>query len=413
LRQDYQGTINACYLGYITQAIVVNLAPLLFVTFQREFSISLERIGLLVSVNFGVQIFTDLAAAPWIDRTGHRAPVVLAHALASIGLLLMGLLPRMLPDAYLGLCIATVVMAVGGGLIEVLISPIVESCPHEHKASQMSLLHSFYCWGQVLVVAASTAYLVTAGERDWIYLPMIWALIPSVNCFFFARVPLMKLVDEHERTPLSKLFSTGVFYALLLMMVASGAAELAVAQWASLFAEEGLGVSKAIGNLLGPCAFAMLMGLARLFYGVKGSRINLNMALSASAVLCVASYLVAVFAPWPLVSLIACAVTGLSVAMMWPGTLSLSSRTYPTGGSAMFAMLALAGDVGGTVGPGLVGILSARVVNGSLSGMLPWFPGEGVVEAGLKTGLLLSIVFPLSLLFFVYWLQKKRGAGDI
>ena len=408
MRFTFKHTIYASYLGYITQAIVVNLAPLLFATFQSQFGISLERIGLIISVNFGVQILVDLAAARFIDKTGYRIPVVAAHVFAATGLALMGVLPFVMNNAYAGLLIATVLMAVGGGLIEVLISPIVEASPGEEKAAAMSLLHSFYSWGQVGVVLLSTLYFVTAGHDAWRFLPIVWAVVPVFNIYLFSRVPLNVLAGEGGgRAPLGKLFSSGVFWVLLILMVSSGAAEQAMAQWSSLFAEIGLNVDKTVGDLLGPCAFAALMGVARLFYGVKGSRINLSAALLLSAGLCIFSYLTAVFAPWPLLSLVGCALCGLSVGIMWPGTLSLSARSYPQGGTAMFAILALAGDVGCSSGPGIVGWISSAVENGALGVIGGLFKTGEFTQAGLKSGLLFAIVFPALMLLGVIYLKRR------
>ncbi len=406
LKYTFKHTIHASYLGYVTQAIVVNLAPLLFVRFRNEFQITNERIGLLIMVNFGVQILTDLVAARYIDRLGYRRPVVLAHILATLGLVLMGVLPGLMP-AYAGLVLSTVCMAVGGGLIEVLISPIVEACPGDEKAAAMSLLHSFYSWGQAFVVLASTMFFWAAGIQHWRFLPMIWALIPALNIFLFARVPLRALVEDHQRAPLRKLFSAKIFWVLLLLMIGSGAAEQAMAQWSSMFAELGLGVPKTMGDLLGPFTFAILMGVSRLFYGIKGSKIKLSNMLMVSACLCVVGYLAAVFSPQPMVSLLGCSLCGLAVGIMWPGTLSLSSRCYAQGGVSMFAVLALAGDVGCSSGPGLVGLLSSAAARGAFPFIGGWFSGTDPAQLGLKFGLLCAIIFPALVFCCVSWLRRR------
>lgn len=408
MKYTFKHTINACYLGYITQAIVNNLAPLLFVIFNTQFAISLEKIGLLIVINFGVQLLTDLVAAFVLDKTGWRVPVVLAHVLSAAGLVLMSVLPNVMADPYIGLVISMVCMAVGGGLIEVLVSPIVEACPGDEKAAAMSMLHSFYSWGQAAVVLLSTLYFVAFSQANWSYLPLIWAIIPAFNIFLFARVPLGTLVDESERVPLKKLFRANVFWVLLLLMVCAGASEQAMSQWSSLFAELGLGISKTLGDMAGPFAFAILMGVARLFYGIMGPKIKLANILTLSAVLCVISYLVAVFSPIPQLSLVGCALCGLSVGIMWPGVFSLSASSYPQGGTAMFAMLALAGDLGCASGPGLVGLLSGAVQTGAISFVQGWFPGLDLASAGLRFGMLCAIAFPVLLLLGVLWLRRRR-----
>lgn len=372
---SYKHTKYAAYIGYITQAIVNNLMPLLFVSFQREFSLSLDKISLLITMNFGVQIVTDMVAAKYTDRIGYRAAAVAAHVLAVIGLTGMAYLPFIM-SPFAGLCICSAVNAVGGGLTEVIISPIIEALPGDEKSSAMSLLHSFYCWGQVAVVLLSTLYFVTAGISAWRFLPLIWALVPFFNIFLFMKVPIRTLNEDGEDIPLSKLFKVKIFWLFLLLMICAGASELAMSQWASLFAEEGLKVSKTVGDLLGPCAFAVLMGTARTFYGLKGSKMNLKKTIAASGLLCAASYMLAVFAPHPVISLAGCALCGLSVGIMWPGTFSIAAKCYPSGGTGMFAILALAGDVGCSAGPTLAG-----------------FVADGTGD--LKKGLLAAAVFPV------------------
>lgn len=385
----YKHTKYASYIGYITQAIVNNLMPLLFVSFQREFSLSLDKISLLITVNFGIQIVTDLVAAKYIDKIGYRAAAIAAHILAVIGLTGMVYLPFVMPS-FAGLCICSAVNAVGGGLTEVIISPIIEALPGDEKESAMSLLHSFYCWGQVLVVLVSTLYFVTAGISAWRFLPLIWAAVPLFNVFFFMKVPLRTLNEDGENTPLSKLFRVKIFWLFLVLMLCAGASELAMSQWASLFAEKGLKVSKTMGDLLGPCAFAVLMGTARTFYGLKGAKMNLKKTIAVSGVLCTLSYMLAVFAPHPVLSLAGCALCGLSVGIMWPGTFSIAAKCYPAGGTGMFAILALAGDLGCSAGPTLAG-----------------FVADGTGD--LKKGLLAAVVFPVIMVIGILMLNTKKA----
>lgn len=405
---NYKHTKYASYIGYITQAIVNNLAPLLFVTFQEEFQISLANISLLIVINFGTQILTDILAARYIDRIGYRTGAVLAHAFSFVGLISMGVLPNILPSPYLGLVLATVVNAIGGGLIEVLISPIIESLPGDEKEASMSLLHSFYCWGQVSVVLLSTLFFVVIGANHWFYLPVIWSIIPLMNAFLFSKVPLCKLVEEEDVVPMRKLMKARLFWVFILLMVCAGASELAMSQWASMFAEKGLHVSKTMGDLLGPCAFAVLMGISRVFYGIKGTKINLKHALLISGGLCIISYMVTVFSKSPVLSLIGCAFTGLSVGLMWPGVFSLTAKYFKNGGTAMFAYLALAGDIGCVSGPSLVGLISSRVSTKDATIFHRIFHNLGPSEIGLKSGLMLAILFPLALCILLFFLHRQR-----
>ena len=374
----YRHTLYACYLGYVTQAICNNLPSLLFVTFNECFGVTLGQLGLLVSINFAIQMLVDLLAVRYVDRIGHRRAVMLAQILSTVGLVLLGVLPYVMENAFLAILLPIAINAVGGGLLEVLVSPIVESLPGEHKEKAMSLLHSFCCWGSVAVVLLSTAYFSLAGMENWRYLPLIWAILPLANAFLYARVPMRPPLAEHERVPVKTLFSGKAFWVFLLMMLCAGASEHAMSQWSSLFAERGLSVSKTMGDLLGPCAFAVLMGLSRLLYGLFGHRLKVRRAMALSAGLCVGCYLLAAFAPHPLLGLLGCALTGFCVGLMWPGALSMVARVYPQGGTAMFAILALAGDVGCSAGPGLVG----------------WVAGG----AGLNAGLVVACVFPTLML---------------
>ncbi|MDO4355497.1 MAG: MFS transporter [Clostridia bacterium] len=404
----HRHTLAACYIGYITQAIVNNLAPLLFVTFQSEFALSLPMIGALISVNFVTQIITDLVSAKYVDKIGYRAATVLAHILATLGLVGFAVLPSLLPNAYAGVLVAMVLCAIGGGLNEVLISPIVESLPGDAKAQAMSLLHSFYCWGHMGVVLLSTLFFATLGVANWRVLCVLWAIVPLLNTFLFAKVPLRVLVEDEQRVPLGQLFRQRIFWLFMILMIAAGASEQAMSQWSSLFAELGLGVSKSVGDLLGPCAFALLMGLARLFYGVRGAKLDLHRCLVGSSLLCIFSYLLAVFAPHPILSLAGCALTGLSVGMMWPGTFSLAAAGYPQGGTAMFAMLAFAGDVGCASGPAVVSAASnlADRVGSAAANLLH---ASTLESLGLKLGLLVAICFPVIMVTGVTALKRSKN----
>ncbi|MBS5800248.1 MAG: MFS transporter [Clostridiales bacterium] len=388
MRYTYKHTLRACYLGYITQAIVNNLAPLLFIIFQNQYHISFEMIGRLILINFGTQIVADILSVKYVDRIGYRKAAVMAHIFCSIGLMSLGVLPLIMPVPYMGLVIAVMIYAIGGGIIEVLVSPIVEFLPGDEKASAMSLLHSFYCWGQVGVVLLTTLLLKVIGSSYWFVLPILWAFIPLYNIKNFLKVPI---IEPHEDAPtmsIGELLSTRGFVIALLLMLCAGASEITMSQWSSLFAEKGLQVPKVVGDLLGPCLFAVLMGIGRSIYGIWGHKINLNRALMASGILCVICYAVTIFVQNPFISLLGCAVTGLSVSLMWPGTFSLTSATYPMGGTAMFGMLAIFGDIGAAVGPWIAGVVS------------------DAVGLGLKAGLLVAIVFPVMLVIGVMLLKK-------
>ncbi len=394
MNNKYQKTIYACFLGYIVQAIVNNFVPLLFLTFESTYNIPLSKITLLITFNFGIQLLVDLLSAGFVDKIGYRVCAVAAHIFSALGLLGLSVLPEILPDAYIGLLISVTIYALGGGLLEVLVSPIVESCPSKNKEKTMSLLHSFYCWGHVGVVLFSTLFFKIFGIDNWKILTCIWIIIPLANAFLFTRVPLAPLVKDGE-TGLSMpaLFKNRIFWLLMLMMLCAGASEQAVSQWASTFAERGLGVGKTIGDLAGPMTFAILMGSARAFYGKFGDRINLDKFMIGSGVLCIASYLCISLSPSPFLSLVGCGICGLSVGIMWPGSFSKASAAIRNGGTAMFALLALAGDLGCSGGPSLVGYISS------------------IASDNLKKGILAAIIFPFLLIVGILLLKKPKASA--
>lgn len=362
MKNQYNKTITACFVGYIVQAVVNNFTPLLFLFFQKSYHVPLSQITLLVTFNFGIQLLVDLLSVGFIDKIGYRASMVIAHVLSAAGLVLLTVLPDVLPTPFVGILIAVMIYAIGGGLLEVLVSPVVEACPSDNKEKAMSMLHSFYCWGHAGVVFISTLFFYVAGIENWKILAIIWALIPVGNAIVFTRVPIATLIEDGESgLGLKELFRMKIFWILLVMMICAGASEQAVSQWASTFAEKGLGISKTAGDLAGPMAFAILMGTSRLFYGKYGDRIHLERFMVYSNLLCILSYLGISLFPVPLLSLIACAVCGLSVGIMWPGTFSKASAALPKGGTAMFALLALGGDIGCSGGPTLVGMVSGAL----------------------------------------------------
>ena len=393
MENQYNKTITACFVGYIVQAVVNNFTPLLFLFFQKSYHIPLSQITLLVTFNFGIQLLVDLLSVGFIDKIGYRASMIIAHVLSAAGLILLTVLPEILPVPFIGILIAVMIYAIGGGLLEVLVSPVVEACPSDNKEKAMSMLHSFYCWGYAGVVLISTLFFYVAGIENWKILAVIWAVIPIGNAFVFAKVSIAPLIEDGESGfELKDLFRIKVFWILLIMMVCAGASEQAVSQWASAFAEKGLGISKAAGDLAGPMAFAVLMGMSRLFYGKYGERIHLERFMVYSSFLCILSYLGISLFPIPMLNLIACAVCGLSVGIMWPGTFSKASSALPKGGTAMFALLALGGDIGCSGGPTLVGMVS------------------GALGDNLKMGILAGIIFPVLLLMGIILCRKtKKG----
>lgn len=408
--QNFKSTVFACYRGYITQGIVNNLSPLFFVLFQNKFGISYSLISALILCNFVTQVITDMLSVKYVDRIGYRKSAVIAHALAFLGLVMQGTLPNVLPAPYVGLVLATIVNGVGGGLIEVIISPIVDSCPGDAKASAMSLLHSFYCWGQVGVVLITTLLLRLIGEDLWFILPILWSLLPLYNLFRFLKVPLMPTVPEEEKTSLKTLFTSKIFLVALLLMLCAGASELAMSQWSSLFAERALSVTKVIGDLLGPCLFAVFMGIGRTIYGVWGEKIHLTGAMVFCAALCILCYLGTALFENPWLSLLSCALCGFSVSLMWPGTFSLTSAAYPKGGTAMFGILAVLGDVGCSVGPALMGAVSGAVSGNA--NIAASFPNLTADQLGLKSGMLFSAVFPAFILIGVLLLTRFHKSAN-
>ena len=390
MKYSYDSTMRACFTGYIVQAIVNNFAPLLFLTFQRTYHIPLQQITLLVTFNFGIQLLTDLLSVAFVDRMGYRASMLLAHILSALGLICLTVLPERMGHPFAGILISVIVYAVGGGLLEVLVSPVVEACPSTHKEKAMSMLHSFYCWGHVGVVLFSSIFFKLAGIENWKLLAVLWAVIPILNALVFTRVPIAPVLPEGEEgMTIGTLFQNRTFWLLFVMMICAGASEQSVSQWASLFAEKGLGISKTAGDLAGPMAFAFLMGASRAFYGNYGEKINLDRFMAVSSVLCILSYLCLVFMPVPVLSLAGCALCGLSVGILWPGTFSRASKALPAGGTALFALLALGGDIGCSGGPTLVGMVS------------------GMCKGNLKAGILAALIFPVLLLTGAKFETKK------
>lgn len=390
MSQDYNKTIRACFMSYIVQAIINNFVPLLFLTFEKEYDIPLSRIALLVTFNFGIQLLVDLLSAGVIDKVGYRISMITALALCALGLVSLVVLPGFFSNPWTGLLGAVMIYGAGGGLLEVLVSPVVEACPTENKEKAMSMLHSFYCWGHVGVVLISTVFFVLLGVENWRILALFWALIPLYNMITFFRVPIAPLIKEDEGISFRALIGKKIFWVFMILMVCAGAGEQAVSQWASAFAEEGLKVKKAVGDLAGPMFFAAMMGTSRALYGKYGEKIDLGKMMTYSGILCIASYILISLSPHPALGLIGCGICGLSVGIMWPGTFSMASASIRGGGTAMFAFLALAGDLGCSSGPTLVGQVS------------------GILGNNLKMGILAAVLFPILFVISVRYLLRLK-----
>ncbi len=388
-QKNYKKTLTACYIGFITQAITANFAPLLFLTFGSTYGITLEKIAMIPMVFYLTQLLVDLAATKFADKIGYRTCVMASQILSSVGLVLMAVLPEILPVPFIGILISVVLYAIGSGLIEVLLSPIVEACPFENKDGVMSLLHSFYCWGAMGVILGSTVFFAVFGVENWKTLTFIWALVPLYNTFNFISCPIERLVEDGKSMGVSKLLRTPIFWLMIILMVCSGASEATMAQWASAFTESAVGVSKTVGDLAGPCLFAMFMGISRMLYGKFSEKLDLTKVMLVCGIMCAGCYLLASLSDLPALGLAGCALCGLAVGIMWPGSISISSKKCPRGGTAMFAFLALAGDLGATVSPTMVGNISE------------------MAGGNLKSGLLAATVFPVILVFALLILKKK------
>lgn len=388
-RKKYGKTLLASYLGFATQAVCANFVPLLFLTFHDTYGISFGRLAWISTCFFFTQLVVDFICAEVVDRIGYRKCIIAAEIASGAGLAGLAVVPDLLPSPFAGILLCVVVYAVGSGLTEVLGSPIIEACPFENKEGMMSLLHSFYCWGCVGVILGSTLFFSLFGIENWRILAVLWALLPLYNVYNFATCPMEKLVEEGQSMSMGQLLKTGMFWLFILLMICAGSSELAMAQWASAFAESALHVSKTVGDLAGPCGFAVFMGISRVLYGKFGQKVDLTVFMAFSGVLCLGCYLLAGLADMPILGLIGCAACGFSVGIMWPGSISISSRILPMGGTAMFALLALAGDLGGAVGPAIVGNISQAA-------------GEN-----LQAGVLAGAGFPVVLAICVLILQRK------
>ena len=395
MEKNYKKTLKSCYLGFITQAIAANFAPLLFLKFHTEYGIPLGQIALISTTFFFTQLIVDVLCAKYVERIGYRRAVVLSEVASVIGLVGLAFLPELLPSPFAGIIVSVIIYAIGSGLIEVLVSPIVEACPFENKESVMSLLHSFYCWGTVAVILLSTLFFGIFGISNWKWMACIWALLPLYNIYNFMTCPIEYLVEDGQGMSVSELLKSPLFWTGIILMICAGASEISMSQWASAFTESALGIEKRMGDLAGPCMFAVMQGVSRVIYGKYGNRIDLTKYMMGSGALCLLCYILASVSHNPLLSLVGCIMCGFSVGIMWPGTISIMSKRLPVGGTAMFALLAMAGDIGGSVGPAAVGMITQAA------------------NDNMKVGMLSASIFPIVLIMMLLLMRRlnKRGVN--
>lgn len=395
MQKNYRKTLMACYLGFITQAICANFAPLLFLTFHKDYQISLGHIALIPTAFFLTQLIVDALCARYVDKIGYRRAIVGSQVTSALGLAGLAVLPEMLGDPFIGVILCVILYAIGSGLMEVLGSPIVEACPFDNKDAVMSLLHSFYCWGSVAVVLLSTVFFAVFGVACWKILACLWAVVPLWNIINFLRCPIEHLVEDGQGMTIRQLCKAPLFWLAVLLMVCSGASELSMAQWASAYAEAALGLSKTLGDLMGPCLFAITMGISRVLYGKYGEKVDLTSFMLGSGALCLVCYLLASMTANPIWGLVGCIVCGFSVGIMWPGTLSITSARMPLGGTALFALLAMAGDLGGAFGPSMVGYVT------QLAG------------DDLRAGLQVGCIFPIGLMIGLIIMRRMTKKNQV
>lgn len=394
MHNNYNKTLIACYLGFITQAITANFAPLLFLMFHNTYNIPLGKIALISAVFFFTQLLVDLICAKYVDQIGYRKSIVASEIFSAAGLIGLSFMPNIFPNPFAGIILCVVLYAIGSGLIEVLCSPIVEACPFDNKESVMSLLHSFYCWGSVGVILISTIFFAIFGIENWKWLACLWAIVPLYNVYNFLTCPIEHLVEDGEGMSILELFKTPMFFVSIILMICAGASEISMAQWASAFAESALNLTKSIGDITGPCFFAITMGICRVFYGKFGEKIDLHKFMLGSGLLCFICYMMASLSANPMISLLGCIFCGFSVGIMWPGSISISSKKFPKGGTAMFALLAMAGDLGGSIGPSLVGNVTQ------------------IAGDNLQRGMLAGSIFPIILIISVMIIMISNNKGS-
>jgi len=412
MKSKFRSTYAACFIGYIVQGIAVNLAPIFFIIFQTDYKISYASLANLILITFATQLFIDAISVKLVDVLGLKRMALIAHISATLGLVGLGVLPFIMAP-FAGIAISLFFAAIGSGFIEVIISPIIDAIPKNTSKSVMSFLHSFYCWGQMSTILISTLLLLLFGRENWRFIPFIWAVIPFINIFIFIKAPMPEIVSKEERTPLKKLFKSRNFIILLIIMICSGAAEISISQWASIFAEKGLGVTKAVGDLLGPCLFAFFMGTGRVIFGLLGTKVNNKKALGLCGFFTVVCYLITIFVPIPVIGLLGVALTGLGVSFMWPGTLSLGSELFPMGGMSVFSFAALCGDIGCTLGPWIAGQVSDAFGSADAALNIAEKVGSSTEQIGLRAGLLVCAIFPMIMAIAVHLIRSKKENNEV
>lgn len=387
---SYRSTKIACFIGFVVQAIINNFLPVLFIIFySKPYNLNYEQLGRLLFINFFVQLVVDALTPIIVKKIGYRGASVACHALAAAGLCMLGILPWAFPThIYTCLVAAIVVYASGSGIIEVCISPIVEMLPGDKKGADMAFTHSFYCWGQMFTVLVSTLLIAVIGQSYWHIIPIIWAIIPLFNMFNFMRVPIVEVPEESASKTAKTLFKNRDFWVFVVVMICAGASEITMAEWASIFTQQALGVSKTVGDLLGPCAFAICMGSGRVIFGLLDGKFNPKKALIINNILCVACYVGVALCNINWLSLVVCALCGFTVSLSWPGTYSMAARHFTTGGTLMFSVLALSGDLGCSMGPWIMGIVANNT--------------------NLQTGFLVSAIFPTIMVAVLPFLRKEK-----
>ncbi len=388
MEKSYKSTKSACYIGYIVQAIVNNFLPILFIVFQKKYGLGYEKLGRIILVNFLIQILSDTITPIIVRAIGYRGCAILCHGLCATGLVMLSVLPTVIGDTYVAILLSVIIYAFGSGIIEVIISPMIELIPTKNKAANMAFLHSFYCWGQAFTVVCTTLLVSVFGFLNWNFIPLIWATVPFINMFFFIKVPVIEPKKETEKIKNNKFFISREFICFVVFMLCAGTSEVTMAQWASMFVQQGLGINKVTGDILGPCLFAIAMGIGRVFFGVLSGKFSYRKALVLNNILCFLCYIVVAFCKSPIPCLIACALCGFSVSLSWPGTYSLASARFPNGGTVMFSAFALFGDLGCSLGPWLLGLIADMY--------------------DLQTGFFVCSVFPLVMVITALFVLKEK-----
>lgn len=408
IARSYGLTKVACYIGYVVQAVVNNLLSLLFVIFNAQpYNISLEKLGSIIFINFAAQLFIDYISVFFTSRFGYKKCVVFAQATSVVGFVLLGFLPRVI-EPYFGILFSILFLAVGSGLIEVLISPIIEALPSDNKASNMSFLHSFYCWGQVLTVIGTTALVFALGNDKWFYIPFVWSIIPFINTLLFTRCDILELENNSAHSSALSLLKNKSVYKYMVFMFCAGASEITMVQWSSFFVEKGFGTEKWLGDLIGPCLFAVLMGIGRIGYGILGKKVSLERLLCYFSALCFVCYLVVALSNNGIICALGCAVCGLSVSVMWPGVISLSAEKFHSSGTAIFSLMAMLGDIGCAVGPWILGLIAEYAFDYNLGRHLISALNINSTQSNMQLGFLICSIFPLIMfLFFVISAVKR------